>query len=251
MTVTVQRETSKSKEPGDTDIGVANKLLQFARELWDEEPVQARKNYFLALSERFWDKVQEMTGREDIYWFDSIRSTREMEYECDSKLDGPAVVDCAKLEYQGFVDGTVKFTKGETKYFKPRYHHFNYGSSFDSEAHANAGQLDTCGLAVSANKPMTLTWDQISTAFNTLFNLCIDGPFFTAKGGHALFSAHPQEIFGRKRRKGKRDDRVSGTNALPQGSRMDLWKHGGNGAKLDCEFKAVLLGQDLNQCATS
>lgn len=117
MTVTVQRETTKSKAPGDTDVGVAEKVLQFAGELWDEQQSGVRKNFLFSLSELLWVKVQEMTGREDIYWFDPIRLRREMEYTCDMKLEGPAVVDCAKLEYHGLGHGVVEFDKGETKYF--------------------------------------------------------------------------------------------------------------------------------------
>ena len=117
VTVTVQRETSKSKEAGDTDVGVADKALQFARELWDEEQNPGRKHFYQSLSDRFWAKVQEMIDREDVYWFDAIGSPREMDYECDSKLEGPKLVDCAKLQYQGLGSGTVEFEKGETKYF--------------------------------------------------------------------------------------------------------------------------------------
>ncbi|KAI4173793.1 MAG: hypothetical protein LQ346_008357 [Caloplaca aetnensis] len=227
VTVTVQRETTKSKAPGDTDVGVAEKVLQFAGELWDEQQSGVRKNFLFSLSELLWVKVQEMTGREDIYWFDPIRLRREMEYTCDMKLEGPAVVDCAKLEYHGLGHGVVEFDKGETKYFNQ----------------------DSCALAVSANRPMTLTWDQINIAFDALLNLCVDRPFFAARGGHATFSRNPKELFGRKMRKGKRDDDIGGTNALPQGARIDLWKHGGKGARLDCEFAAVLRGQKLDQCA--
>lgn len=99
---------------------------------------------------------------------------------------------------------------------------------------------------------MRLGWDQINTAFNTLYNLCIDHPLHSApKGGHATFSANPKELLGRKRRKAKRGDIVTGTNALPQGARIDLWRHGGNGANVACEFRAVLRGESLDKCASS
>ena len=103
---------------------------------------------------------------------------------------------------------------------------------------------------------MTLTWGQISTAFDALVNLCIDRPIFTPtiispKGGHATFSANPGEMLGRKKRKSKREEERNGTDALPPGARIDLWKHGGNGATLACEFAAVLRGQKLDSCATS
>lgn len=98
---------------------------------------------------------------------------------------------------------------------------------------------------------MTLSWDQISTGFDTLFNLCLDRPFSGPKGGHATFSVNPRGISGRKRRKMKRDDDITGLNAIPQGARIDIWRHGGDGAQLPCELAAKLRGQPLSQCATS
>lgn len=99
---------------------------------------------------------------------------------------------------------------------------------------------------------MTLSWSQISTAFDTLVNLCVNGPFSISKGGLASFSANPSGFAGRKKRKGKRgDEEKTGLNAIPEGARIDLWKHGGNGANVRCELAAKLRGQPLSQCATS
>lgn len=117
MTVTVQRETSKSEDAGDTDVGIADHLLGLVRQLYVDAHNQLQQHYFYQVSALLEAKVQEMTGREDVGWFDAIRPARQMEYKCDSKLAGPKAVDCAKLEYQGLGDGTVDFKKGETKYF--------------------------------------------------------------------------------------------------------------------------------------
>ncbi|KAL8722084.1 MAG: hypothetical protein Q9225_001371 [Loekoesia sp. 1 TL-2023] len=211
FTVTVQRETSRSKAAGETDIGVAERLLGFVNQLADAEQDPTHQAHFFDYSARLSAKIQEMSpNREDVKWWQPIRSRREMDYTCNKKIDGPAAVDCAKLGYQGLGKGWVDFNQGETKYFNQ----------------------DTCALAISVNKPMTLSWDQISTGFDTLVNLCLDRPFSGPKGGHATFSVNPQGISGRKRRKKKREDDITGLNAIPQGARIDLWRHGGYGAQL-------------------
>lgn len=68
--------------------------------------------------QRFEAKVEEMTGnREDALWWEPVDGRQTMQYECDKKNEGPAVVDCAKLQYQGLGNGEVEFKQGETKYF--------------------------------------------------------------------------------------------------------------------------------------
>ncbi|KAL8832921.1 MAG: hypothetical protein Q9170_004649 [Blastenia crenularia] len=229
VTVTVSRERSKKHRPGDTDVEVANRVLGFVRQLEDEAQTPVQRAFYQKMSGRLEAKVEEMTpDNGDISWFDPIGPRRMMEYKCDKKLDGPATLDCAKLQYQGLGQGDVEFRQGETKYFNQ----------------------DTCALAISATKPMTISWHQISTAFEALSNLCLEGSFYAAKGGHAFYSGQPPDVFGRKTRKGKRDDNeISGLNALPQGARMDLWKHG-NGTSLPCELAAALRQQPLSQCET-
>ncbi|KAL9592043.1 MAG: hypothetical protein Q9179_007113 [Wetmoreana sp. 5 TL-2023] len=170
-----------------------------------------------------------MTPDREVIWWERLTDTakKEMEYTCDNKREGPAVLDCLKLQYHGLGKGTFDLGQGETKFF----------------------DQDTCALAVSANRPLTLTWEQISAAFDTLLNLCVDQPLlFSSKGGHATFSAHPDfKLFGRKRRKLKRDDAVTGLNSLPEGAIMNVWKHAEN-ANMACELRAVLKGQPMGQC---
>lgn len=98
---------------------------------------------------------------------------------------------------------------------------------------AHFRRTDTCALAVSATKPMALTWDQISAAFDTLFTFCVDHPFMPPRSGHASYSNNPQlQLFGWKAKRGD----MSGLNALPRGIIISLWKHGGNGENMACEL---------------
>lgn len=95
---------------------------------------------------------------------------------------------------------------------------------------------------------MTLARDQISAAFGTLFALCIDQQLATSKGGHATFDANPSlRLFGPKRRKLRRDDEVTGLDALPAGTIINVWKHENN-ADMACELRAVLQGEPMEHC---
>lgn len=97
---------------------MVERLLGFVNELADAEQDPTHRAHFLAYSGRLSAKVQEMSpNRGDVKWWEPIRSSREMDYTCDKKIDGPAAVDCAKLEYQGLGKGSVDFNQGETKYF--------------------------------------------------------------------------------------------------------------------------------------
>ena len=103
----------------------------------------------------------------------------------------------------------------------------------------------TCAVAVSTTKAMTLSWNQISTAFDTLYSLCIDGPVPGPRGGLATYSATSRyEVFGKKK---KRADEITGLNAVPEGAVINVWKHADN-ASVPCELAAVLRGQPLDQC---
>ncbi|KAL9002426.1 MAG: hypothetical protein Q9188_004642 [Gyalolechia gomerana] len=118
VTVAVSRAPKKSNRPGDTDVSVADRLLEFTRQLWIDAPNAIHREYFYQAMQRFEAKVEEMTGnREDALWWEPVDGRQAMQYECDKKNEGPAVVDCAKLQYQGLGNGEVEFKHGETKYF--------------------------------------------------------------------------------------------------------------------------------------
>lgn len=144
-----------------------------------------------------------------------------MNYRCLDRVDGPAAVDCAKLQYQGFGEGTFDLDTGETRYFSQ----------------------DTCAVAVSATKPVRLDWHQFSAAFTTLFEFCVDDPFLLAKGGRASFGADlASGILSRKAKRDTEGD-IIGLNALPDGSIVNIWKHSGDASSLPHELAAVLEGQ--------
>ncbi|KAL8689454.1 MAG: hypothetical protein Q9218_004880, partial [Villophora microphyllina] len=212
-TVTVERPKTPPQRPGDTDIEVANRILSFARMLWDGEQNPARKSWYWSFADVLELVVEEMSpDRGDVVWWEEGSDTLKshMQYTCDKTREGPKVVDCAKLQYHGLGHGEVSFREGETKFFRQ----------------------DTCAVAVSSAKAMALSWDQISTAFDTVLNLCVDGALPSSRSGYALFSSNPsQQLFGRKkkkRRKTRRDATMTGLDALPQGAMINVWNHWNN-----------------------
>lgn len=222
--MTLQHPFQTSSRAGDTDINVADKVLGFTRQLWDSEDSQPHKKWYLQLGEKLEVKVAEMSpDREDVNWWEPVASDRiiKMNYKCLDSVAGPAVVDCAKLQYQGFGEGTIDLDAGETKYLNQ----------------------DTCALAVSATKAVTLSWHQVSAAFETLFTFCVDHPLLLPKGGRASFGASPAfGVFGRKARRNEDVD-ITGLNALPDGLIINIWKHSGEPTNLPRELAAVLEGQ--------
>ncbi|KAL8933437.1 MAG: hypothetical protein Q9216_006363, partial [Gyalolechia sp. 2 TL-2023] len=118
VTVTVSRPPQKSNRPGDTDVGVADRLLGFVRTLWVDAPTNYQKLFFWNALQRFEAKVAEMSPhRENARWWEPLRGRQAMQYECDKNNEGPAEVDCARLQYSGLGNGDVDFKQGETKYF--------------------------------------------------------------------------------------------------------------------------------------
>lgn len=104
---------------------------------------------------------------------------------------------------------------------------------------------------MSTTRPLTITWSQVSAAFDTLYSLCVDGPVAGSRGGVATYSTNPMiDVFGGKRKKGKRTQDFNGLNALPDGAIINLWKHGDR-VSLGCELSAVLRGQSLDDCTAS
>ncbi|KAL8846904.1 MAG: hypothetical protein Q9221_008028 [Calogaya cf. arnoldii] len=224
VTVTVQGPLQRSRRAGDTDVNVADKVLGFTRQLWDSEESELHRNWYWRLGEKLEAKVAEMSpDREDINWWEPVGSGRktEMNYRCLDSVDGPAVADCAKLQYLGFGEGQIDLDAGESRFLSQ----------------------GTCALAVSATKAVTLNWHQISAAFAALFAFCVDHPLFPSKGGRASFDANAASgVFGRKTKR-KRELDITGLNALPDGSMINVWKHLGEATNLPRELAAVLKGQ--------
>ncbi|KAL8992738.1 MAG: hypothetical protein Q9169_006878 [Polycauliona sp. 2 TL-2023] len=220
VVVTVQHSQQPSRRAGDTDVNVAEKVLGFTRQLWDSEDSQPHKDWYWQLGEKLEAKVAEMSSdQEEVNWWEPVASGRrnKMDYRCLDSVDGPAVVDCVKLQYQGFGEGALGLHAGETRYL-------------------NQG---TCALAVSTTKAVILSWDQVSAAFGALFVFCVDHPLLPSKGGRATPTLGG---FGSKAKRNRTAD-ITGLNALPEGAMINIWKHSGDQSNLPRELSAVLKAQ--------
>lgn len=58
---------TKPRERGDTEVGVADRLLALVRQLYDDEQASAKKHFYSCQSERLRAKVQEITGTDKVY----------------------------------------------------------------------------------------------------------------------------------------------------------------------------------------
>ena len=139
-----------------------------------------------------------------------------MNYKCDAMLGSPSVTDCEKLMYQGLgKNGTVDIGPGKTKIF------------VEGE----------CAIGVAAVTLITLICAQITTASTTLVDTCIESPL-GSYGGRA-FAGVVTDSFWIPSGMKKRDNTITGPNALPNCVNVTTWKHTGATANVVCEFRAA------------
>lgn len=183
------------------------------------------------------------------WWDPIVSSASEMTYICDATLGSPAAVDCEKLLYQGFGAGNqiVSLRPGSPKFFTE----------------------GTCSLAVSTTVPLKIVWDQITAAFESLLDLCVESPPIKSRGGRASFGFLSDAMIlndllimdfptgGKKARDlvhrvvfdNTTVGNITGLNALPPGANLTIWKNGGNLANLRCEFAAASQGKPVSLCS--
>ncbi|KAL8704236.1 MAG: hypothetical protein Q9201_002614 [Fulgogasparrea decipioides] len=108
ITITVQRAGLGSKKAGDTDVSVAERVLSFAHTRWVDEDNPVRKDRYWRFADVMEAAVAGMTPDREVIWWERLTDTakKEMEYTCDNKREGPAVLDCLKLQYHGLGKGT-------------------------------------------------------------------------------------------------------------------------------------------------
>ena len=123
----------------------------------------------------------------------------DMTYECDASLGSPSMVDCSQIEYSqlGASSDSVSLGPGAGKVFVE----------------------NTCRVTVDASMAITLTWNQIKIALDTLLRLCVGNPLTKGRGGKAFYGSQSavaleETVTGGSKRK-RRRRAVTGLNALP------------------------------------
>ena len=112
----------------------------------------------------------------------------KMSYDCDANLGAPHAADCSQLDFSqlGPPSDTVAIGPGASKVLT----------------------LKECGVAISAEVPVIVTWAQIRAALDTLIDLCVSNPLKSSLGGKAYYvSQVAPDLHGRKSR---RVDSISG-----------------------------------------
>ena len=245
------------KSPGDTDYIIPFKLSQWMMGMLSQyDQGTAANSYLRALANRLvrgFLAMDQANGTQN--WYDPTPvAPSEMTYRCDATLGNPNATDCELLLYQGLgrAEEEVSLGPGQTKYFTQ----------------------GTCSLAVSASMALNVTWKQITAAFQSLFVICVEEPYFSSGGGRAFFAAPSDaavliatdfKYLGRRKRlrnlkvpgilnswmgklRHKRDYSITGLNALPAGANLTLWKNSGDPANLACEFTAAASGKPVSSC---
>lgn len=116
------------------------------------------------------------------------QASDKMSYDCDANLGAPHAADCSQLDFSqlGPPSDTVNIGPGASKVLT----------------------LKECGVAVSAEVPVIVTWAQIRAALDTLIDICVSNPLKSSLGGKAYYvSQVAPNLHGRKYR---RVDSVSG-----------------------------------------
>lgn len=203
LTVSVKARTFGDPQPGNTHPSIAVLIAEYLSGV-----MKGANN---ALRAKLGDTVHRMVvvsqkmrpGGNTPWWQQVPDSADEMTYECDANLGAPAAVDCAKVEYGelGADENTISVGAGVVKFLRS----------------------GTCQVAITAATTITLNWRQIRTALDTLFNICVNPPYFAGTGGKAYFG--PQPVVSRRSRWWKRqddDDDLTGLNALPPGGNITV-----------------------------
>ncbi|KAL9119818.1 MAG: hypothetical protein Q9187_003625 [Circinaria calcarea] len=234
LTVTVH-SPGKGTKPGDTDPIIPVEIARINIIEHEFYPGQvAKERLFNYNTQKFTQyAVGTVRGGDRPWWQPTRRSASDnMIYECDAGLGSPAEVDCSQIEWHQVKPASDSLTVGPGN---PTFLHSN-----------------TCYLAITATTNMVLTWAQITTALSTLVNVCVRNPVkWTAKGGRAYYGHQaPFRLSGRPR---KREDALTGLNALPPKANITLFQQ--KEAWMDterelksCTWVAVSKGSPVSTC---
>ncbi len=237
---------------------IASYLSNYAADLTSQvanSENSSRIQHFADEARRLRNRALEMVrGGHISWWFDALDDTSEtdsnegtladtadsippsdtagkdagkMTYLCDGNLGEPQPVDCEKLSWSGLKAPDVIET------LKP-----------ETPAVYTSG---TCAFGVSSPVALSISWAHLLTAFETINTLCVQSPMKTVKGGRAYFGAQSVDSWIN----GKRDSvgGVNGSEALPPGVNVTVWKHGiVRNVDPVCEWQLAMNGKDIRQC---
>lgn len=202
LTVSVKARTFGDPQPGNTHPSIAVLIAEYLSGVMKGASNEVRAILGASVHRMVVVSQKMRPGGTTPWWQQVPDSADEMTYECDAKLGAPAAVDCAKVEYGelGADDDIISVGAGVVKFLSS----------------------GTCQVAITAATTITLNWRQIRTALDTLFNICVNPPYYAGTGGKAYFG--PQPVVSRRSRWGKRQDNddLSGLNALPPGGNITV-----------------------------
>ena len=113
---------------------------------------------------------------------------------------------------------------------------------------------DSCHIAIFSTISITLLFQQIKVAVDTLTNACVSNPAQPSQGGRAFYSppVPPITISGRANQ--KRQTNITGLNALPPNvnvtifQQLEPWQENPSDEIKTCTWRAVLDGHPVKAC---
>ena len=234
-------------QPGDRDQSVRMSIIsEFSKmELKQEESRQDNPSMRVAITAFLSTVIYSELGPGggNPWWIpyrgntaENLAASNKMIYECDALLGAPSAVDCDHIEWSELAPDS------DTLYVAPGVVTFLHQNS--------------CYLAVTASTALTLTWQQIRVALDTLLHACIENPVSTSSGGRAFYGAPKSPLGTNGNFKNRRRDEVTMLNALPPPVTLTVFQQtepwtSTMGELISCTWKAVQNRVSITTCSTA
>ncbi|KAL9121020.1 MAG: hypothetical protein Q9187_002420 [Circinaria calcarea] len=178
--------------PGNFDPSVGVTISGWLWAFWSENRHVNSVQQWRLQSMTSWLSYRALAMRRggDIPWWrkNTLQDSDKMTYACNANLGAPHAADCSQLDYSqlGAPSDTVAIGLGASKVLT----------------------LKDCGVAISAEIPVVITWAQIRAALETLVDICVSNPLKSSRGGKAYYG--PQVAPDLRGRQLRRADPLSG-----------------------------------------
>ena len=179
-----------------------------------------------------------------------------MTYQCDSSLGGaPDPTDCEKLSWSGLKppDSIETLQANVPKFYSQgmcclssiTFPRKGLQQSTSTRPISHDTYSGTCALGISSAFSTTITWAHLLDAFKTLYNLCVENPITSVKGGRAYFGQQTISSWIN----GKRDSvgGVNGSEALPLGINATVFRHDSS-SNMSCEWTLAQENKNITMC---
>lgn len=206
FTVSIRDPTSPVDLPASEDPAIGEIIAATLRVAAGRAPPgSALQRHYQESESRVAAQILWMSRGGNIAWFEVTLGPKEgtMTYVCDPNLGAPTQVDCSKLEYAqlGASSDNLHVGPGVVKFLSSGKYTSGFSIGCSKRIIVNH-PTETCNVAITATRALTLNWAQIKTAIASLSNICVSHPLHPPRGGRAYYGAqNPVSISGRRVKK--------------------------------------------------